>query len=84
MKDSVASHEKFKAKHEIPFTLLSDPDGVVCGQYGVLEEKTMYGKKHMGIERSTFVIDEAGKIAHVYRAVKVDGHVKELLDVLRA
>ena len=80
--DSVASHQKFKTKNEIPFTLLSDPDGEVCNLYGVLKEKNLYGKKRIGIERSTFIVDEAGKIAAVYRGVKVSGHVGELLDAL--
>jgi peroxiredoxin Q/BCP len=81
-RDSVASHRKFKANHEIPFPLLSDPDGKVCGQYGVLKEKNLYGKKSIGIERSTFIIDEKGTIVGVYRGVKVDGHIAELLATL--
>lgn len=82
-KDSVASHQKFKARYKIPFLLLSDPDGRVCEKYGVLKEKNMYGKKYMGIERSTFVVDEAGKVVHAYRRVKVDGHVTAVLEALR-
>lgn len=83
-KDSVASHKRFKDKHGLPFTLLSDPEGLVCSTYGVLKEKNMYGKKYMGIERSTFVIDEAGNIIAAYRGVKVQGHVQELLSALGA
>ena len=82
-KDSVASHQKFKAKHKIPFPLLSDPDKKVCEKYGVLKEKTMYGKKRIGVERSTFVIDEKGKVTAVFRGVKVKGHVAEVIEALR-
>jgi peroxiredoxin Q/BCP len=78
----VASHQKFKTHLDIPFKLLSDPDGVVCEKYGVLKEKNLYGKKYIGIERSTFIIDEAGKIDKVYRRVKVKGHVCEVRDTL--
>ena len=78
----MASHQKFKSKLEIPFTLLSDPEGEVCEKYGVLKEKNFYGKKRIGIERSTFVIDETATVVMVYRGVKVDGHTRELLDVL--
>jgi peroxiredoxin Q/BCP len=81
-KDSVASHQKFKKKHELPFPLLSDPNGEVCEKFGVIKEKNMYGKKYLGIERSTFIIDENGKIAAAYRGVKVAGHIGELLDAL--
>jgi peroxiredoxin Q/BCP len=83
-KDSVASHQKFKAKHELPFTLLSDPDGKVCEAYGVWQEKTLYGKKFMGIVRTTFIIDERGKILHTFHKVKVTGHVGKLLDALKS
>lgn len=78
-KDSVASHNKFKAKFELPFHLLSDPEGEMCEAYGTWVEKNMYGKKYMGIERSTFLIDEKGKLAAVWRKVKVPGHVKAVL-----
>jgi peroxiredoxin Q/BCP len=81
-RDSATSHQKFKEKFEIPFVLLSDPDGKVCGLFGVLKEKNLYGKKSVGIERSTFIIDEKGMIAGVYRGVKVNGHIRELLDAL--
>ena len=82
--DSVESHRKFKARHELPFPLLSDPDGKVCGKYGVIKEKIMYGKKHRGIERSTFIVDATGKITHAHRGVKVEGHIRKLLDILSA
>ena len=81
-KDSVASHKKFKTRYELPFPLLSDPDAELCKQFGVFKEKSMYGKKYFGIERSTFIIDEKGKIAAEYRGVKVAGHIRELLDTL--
>jgi len=81
--DSVESHQRFKAKHELPFPLLSDPDGKVCEKYGVIKEKKMYGKTYKGIERSTFIIDAAGKITHADRGVKVEGHIRKLLDILR-
>jgi peroxiredoxin Q/BCP len=83
-KDSVASHRKFKAKYDIPFTLLSDPDGAVCEAYGAVKEKSMFGKKYMGINRSTFIIDGDGMITQAYRGVKVKGHIKQLLDDLSA
>ena len=78
-KDSVAAQAKFKAKYELPFTLLSDPDGTVCEAYGVWKEKLNYGKTFMGIERTTFLIDEDGKIAKVYPKVKVEGHAGAVL-----
>ena len=72
-RDSVASHAKFKTKFGLPFPLASDEDGKVCQAYGVWVEKSMYGKKYMGIERSTFLIDAKGVIRNVWRKVKVDG-----------
>lgn len=81
-KDSVTSHAKFKAKYELPFVLLSDVDGKVCEAYGVMAEKSMYGRKYMGIVRSTFLIDEKGKIAAVWRNVKVSGHVETIIKEL--
>jgi peroxiredoxin Q/BCP len=78
-KDSVASHDKFKAKYNLPFILASDAEGDVCGNYGVWGEKSMYGRKYMGIDRSTFLIDAEGKIAGIWRSVKVNGHVEEVL-----
>jgi thioredoxin-dependent peroxiredoxin len=80
--DSVASHQKFKEKYNLGFPLLSDPDKEVIEKYGVWKEKSMYGKKMMGIERTTFIIDEQGKIAHVFPKVKVDGHTEEVLKAL--
>ena len=79
-RDSVASHEKFIAKHELPFILLSDHEEIVCHLYDVLKEKNMYGKKAIGIERSTFLIDEAGIITKIYRKVKVAGHIEAVLE----
>lgn len=74
-RDSIASHEKFIAKYPLPFVLLSDKDETVCRLYDVLKEKNMYGKKCIGIERSTFLINEEGIITEIYRKVKVPGHV---------
>ncbi|MDJ0947072.1 MAG: thioredoxin-dependent thiol peroxidase [Kiloniellales bacterium] len=78
-KDSVKSHDKFKAKYDLPFALVSDEDGSICESYGVWVEKSMYGKKYMGIERSTFLIDENGVVQGAWRKVKVPGHVEEVL-----
>jgi peroxiredoxin Q/BCP len=78
-RDSIASHEKFKTECAFEFALLSDNDSIVCEQYGVLKEKNLFGKKSIGIERSTFVIDRNGKLAYEWRAVKVPGHVLEVL-----
>jgi peroxiredoxin Q/BCP len=78
-KDSTKSHDKFKAKYGLPFTLASDEDGKVSEAYGVWKEKNMYGRKYMGIERSTFLIDEQGKLQAEWRKVKVPGHVEEVL-----
>lgn len=77
--DSVGSHQKFKEKYNLGFTLLSDPDKEVIEKYGVWKEKNMYGKKMMGVERTTFIIDEQGRIAHIFPKVKVDGHTEEVL-----
>lgn len=83
-KDSVASHDKFVAKHGLAMPLVSDENGTVCEDYGVWVEKSMYGKTYMGIERTTFLIDGGGRIARVWRKVKVPGHVDEVLEALRA
>lgn len=83
-RDSVAKHDKFVAKHGLTTPLLSDENSTVCEDYGVWVEKNMYGRKSMGIERSTFIIDPEGKIARVWRKVKVPGHVDEVLDAVRA
>jgi len=80
--DSVASHQNFKGKYKLGFTLLSDPDKEVIQKYGVWQEKSMYGKKFMGIVRTTFLINEQGKIAHIFPKVKVDGHTEEVLNRL--
>ena len=77
--DDEASHQKFIAKFDLPFRLLADTDHAVCEAYGVWKEKNMYGKKYMGVERSTFVIDEQGGLIRVERKVKVDGHVEAML-----
>lgn len=82
-RDSVASHEAFKAKLNLPFELLSDADEKVCEAYGVIKLKNMYGKKVRGIERSTFVIDRLGKIAREWRAVKVPNHARDVLEFVR-
>ena len=78
-KDSVKAQARFKEKYQLPFPLLSDPDGKVCNAYGVIREKSMYGKLVKGIERSTFIIDAEGRIARVYRQVKVAGHARAVL-----
>ncbi|AXT25747.1 peroxiredoxin [Ruegeria sp. AD91A] len=83
-RDSVAKHDKFVAKHGLTTPLLSDENSTVCEDYGVWVEKNMYGRKSMGIERSTFIIDPEGKIARVWRKVKVPGHVDEVLEAVRA
>ncbi|WP_126456188.1 peroxiredoxin [Sulfuriflexus mobilis] len=78
-RDSVKSHENFKAKEAFPFELLSDKEEKLCAQFDVIKEKNMYGKKVMGIERSTFLIDKKGLLREEWRKVKVDGHVDEVL-----
>lgn len=83
-KDSIDSHGKFIAKEKLNFPLLSDPDGRVCEKYGVWQEKSNYGKKYMGIVRTTFIIDEDGKIAKIYPNVKVDGHANKVLEDLKS
>jgi peroxiredoxin Q/BCP len=80
--DSVKSHDSFKSKFELPFPLLADEDHKIAEKYGVWKEKSMYGRKYMGIERTTFVIDGDGKIAAIYPKVKVAGHVAEVLEKL--
>ncbi len=83
-KDSVASHDKFKKKYELPFTLVSDEDGRICEAYGTWVEKSMYGRKYMGIDRSTFLIDKDGVVRNVWHKVKVPGHVAEVLKAVQA
>ena len=82
-KDTVASHEKFKTKQQFPFDLLADEEEKACQIFDVIKEKNMYGKKFMGIERSTFLIDEKGKLRQEWRKVKVKGHVDEVLQAAR-
>jgi peroxiredoxin Q/BCP len=79
-KDSVKSHQKFKEKEQLNFPLASDETGEVCEKYGVWVEKSMYGRKYYGIERATFLIDEKGHIAKIWRKVSVPGHVEEILE----
>ena len=83
-RDSLKSHEGFKGKLGLPYELVSDPDEALCEQFGVMKLKTMYGRQVRGIERSTFVIDAAGKLAHEWRGVKVPAHVSEVLEVVRS
>ncbi|MBI2125832.1 MAG: thioredoxin-dependent thiol peroxidase [Thaumarchaeota archaeon] len=83
-RDSVSSHKKFKEKYSLNFPLLSDTSGEVTRAYGVYKKKNMYGVIRWGIERSTFIIDEEGKIAKIWRKVKVDGHKDEVLQTLKA
>ncbi|MGH6930332.1 MAG: peroxiredoxin [Dongiaceae bacterium] len=78
-RDTVASHDKFKKKHDLPFVLASDADGKASGAYGTWVEKSMYGRKYMGMERATFLIDGNGVIRAIWRKVKVPGHVDEVL-----
>lgn len=80
--DSVASHEKFKAKMKFPFELLSDEDHAVCDLFEVFKEKSMYGRKYMGVERSTFLIDGDGVLRREWRKVKVPGHAQAVLDAI--
>jgi thioredoxin-dependent peroxiredoxin len=82
-KDTIASHCKFIEKHKLNFNLLSDPDGETCDRYGVIKEKSMFGKKYFGIDRTTILIDKLGKIAHIWKSVKVNGHVDEVLAILK-
>jgi peroxiredoxin Q/BCP len=81
--DTVAAHEKFKAKMAFPFELLSDPDQKVSNLFGVYKEKSMYGRKYMGVERSTFVIDGKGVLRHEWRKVKVKGHAEAVLAAVK-
>jgi peroxiredoxin Q/BCP len=83
-RDNIKSHEKFKSKQSFPFDLLSDADEQLCALFDVIKEKNMYGRKVMGIERSTFLVDETGKLRYEWRKVKVKGHVNEVLEAVRA
>jgi peroxiredoxin Q/BCP len=82
--DGVPSHERFKQKFKFPFELLSDPEQEVCKLFDVIKEKSMYGKKYLGVERSTFLLDEKGVLRHEWRKVKVDGHAEQVLAAARA
>lgn len=81
-KDSLKSHTKFRTNHNLNFPLLSDESGEVCEKYGTWIEKSMYGRKYMGIDRTTFIIDSDGKIAHIWRKVKIPGHIEAILGKL--
>jgi len=83
-RDSVASHEKFKAKEKLPFELLSDADEKLCKAFDVIKEKTLYGRKYLGIERSTFLLDAAGVLRQEWRKVKVPGHAEEVLEAAKS
>jgi peroxiredoxin Q/BCP len=83
-RDSLGSHDKFRAKYGLPFDLLSDADEKLCRQFDVIKEKNMYGKKVLGIERSTFLVDADGVLRQEWRKVKVDGHVDEVLAAAKA
>jgi thioredoxin-dependent peroxiredoxin len=82
-RDSLKSHENFKAKFTFPFELLADTEELACGIFGVMKMKNMYGKQVRGVERSTFIIDKNGKLVHEWRGVKVDGHAQEVLDFIK-
>ena len=82
-RDSLASHQKFREKEKLPFHLLSDPEEKLCRQFDVIREKSLYGRKYMGIDRSTFLIDARGILRREWRNVKVAGHAQEVLDALR-
>lgn len=83
-KDSVKSHDRFVAKHALGIALVSDEDGDICERYGTWGEKTMYGKTFMGVDRTTVLIDGEGRIARIWRKVKVPGHVEEVLEAAKA
>ena len=82
--DASSAQKKFEDKYELPYTLLADTDKKICEAYGVIKEKNMYGRKVMGIARTTFVIGPDGKIAHIFNNVKADGHAEEVLEWLKA
>ena len=81
--DTPAAQKKFKDKYDLPFTLLADPDKKVVNEFEVVKEKNMYGKKVMGIERTTFLIDPQGRVAHVFPKVKAEGHAEEVLATIK-
>jgi peroxiredoxin Q/BCP len=82
-KDSIDSHKAFRKKHDLSFPLIADSDSAICNAYDVIKEKNMYGKKYMGIDRSTFVIDQQGIIRHIWRGVSVPGHLDEVLETIK-
>ncbi|MBX2847894.1 MAG: peroxiredoxin [Acidiferrobacterales bacterium] len=82
-RESIRSHQNFIDKQNFPFDLISDPDETMCNAFDVIKEKNMYGKKYMGIERSTFIFDDKGKLRHEIRKVKVKGHVEEVLALVK-
>lgn len=82
-RDSLASHDKFRAKQKLPFHLLSDPDEKLCRQFDVIREKSLYGRKFMGIERSTFLIDDKGKLRQEWRKVRVKDHAATVLEAVK-
>lgn len=83
-RDSLKSHENFKAKLELPFELISDPEEIACEAFGVMKMKNMYGKQVRGVERSTFLIDAKGNIAQAWRGVKVPGHAAEVMSAVKS
>jgi peroxiredoxin Q/BCP len=83
-RDSLKSHENFKAKFSFPFELLADTEELACSQFGVMKMKNMYGKQVRGVERSTFIIDKKGNLVKEWRGVKVDGHAAEVLNFIKA
>jgi peroxiredoxin Q/BCP len=83
-RDSIKSHDKFREKEQLPFELLSDPDEKVCKLFDVIQEKTLYGRKYMGVDRSTFLIDAGGVLRREWRGVKVPGHVEEVLEAAKS
>ena len=82
-RDSIKSHENFKLKQSFPFELLSDPDEKVCKAFNVMKLKSMYGREYIGVDRSTFIINEKGKVVREWRSVKVKGHVDEVLEAVK-
>jgi peroxiredoxin Q/BCP len=83
-RDTLRKHENFKAKYSFPFELISDEDESICNLFAVIKQKSMFGKKYMGIERSTFIINKAGVLAHEWRKVKVKNHAAEVLKVIKS
>ena len=82
-RDTIKSHDNFKLKQSFPFELLSDPDEKVCKAFGVMKLKSMYGREYIGVDRSTFIINDKGKVVREWRSVKVKGHVDEVLEAVK-